>query len=377
MLPACTKKLGGPGGPGGFQMPPSPVEVVDVHAQVVRDRFHALGSLEADEIIQVVGELNAKVNRIRFVEGQPVKAGATLVELDDREIRAEAERAAAQRAQAKANFDRATKLSQQQLVSAQQLDDASTALKVAEADEALARARLDKTRIRAPWAGLIGRRKISPGAYIRSGDAIAELARVEEMKVAFSAPERYMGEIKTGIPVELTTPAFPGKTFIGRVSVVDPIVDPDTRTVQMVARVANPGHQLRPGMSASITVTLAERGRALVVPDEAVFAEGSQSYVYVVNPDSSVTRTQVELGARDSATVEVTRGLQDGARVVQAGHQKLYDGAHVMPVSSIAGLEGSAAPGGGAAAGATQGGAAADPVTATKGDAKAGGKGKR
>ena len=366
---SCSKKMGGPGGAGGFQMPPSPVEVADVHAQTVRDRFHALGSLEATENIQVVGELNAKVKQIRFAEGQPVAAGATLVELDDREIRAEAERAAATREQAKVNFQRASKLSEQQLVSAQQLDDARTALKVAEADEALARARLDKTRIRAPWAGIIGRRKISPGAYIRSGDVIAELARVDEMKVEFAAPERYTGEIRNGVAVELTTPAFPNQTFHGHVTVVDPIVDPEARAVQLVARVANSDRKLKPGMSANVTVTLAERGNALMVPDEAVFSEGGQNFVYVVNPNSTVTRTPVELGARDSANVEVTRGLTDGARVVQAGHQKLYDGAHVMPVSSLAALQ---APGGPGAGGS------ADPAGAhaRAGSAPAGGAGR-
>src|SRR5207245_6673110 len=144
------------------------------------------------------------------------------------------------------------------------------------------------------WAGLIGRRKVSPGAYLRSGDVIAELARVDVMKVAFAAPERFTSDIKNGAPVELTTPAFPGETFYGRVAVVDPIVDPDTRTVQMVARVANPSRRLKPGMSANVTITLAERPNALMVPNEAVFAEGAQSYVYVLNADSTVTRTPVE-----------------------------------------------------------------------------------
>jgi len=133
-------------------------------------------------------------------------------------------------------------------------------------------------------------------------------------------------------------------TFTGHVTVVDPIIDPETRTVQLVGRVPNPGHRLKPGMSANVEVSLAERDNALMVPDEAVFAEGSQSYVYVVKADSTVARTAIQLGTRDSARVEVVRGLEAGQRVVSAGHQKLFEGAHVMPVpDSAMGAEGPAA----------------------------------
>lgn len=315
-------------------MPPTPVEVAEVHPQTVRDQFRALGTLEAAEIIQVVGELNAIIRSIQFTEGRAVQAGDLLVQLDDREIRAEAERSEAQREQAQLNYDRAKKLSEQNVASPQDLDNARTALKVAQANEALAKARLDKTRILAPWPGLIGRRSVSPGAYLKSGDPIAELARVDLMKVAFAAPERYLGQLVPGIAVELTTPAFPGESFHGEVTVVDPIIDPNTRTVQMVARIGNTGFKLRPGMSANVSVTFAQRAMALVVPDEAVFAEGANNFVYVVKPDSTVTRSVITLGSRDSAHVEVVKGLDAGALVVRAGHQKLYEGAHVMPVQS-------------------------------------------
>lgn len=317
---------------GGFQMPPAPVEVADVGAQTVRDRFQALGSLEADEIIQVVSELNAQVTSLPFAEGTAVDSGGLIAQLDDSEIRADAKRAEAQRELAELNAERARKLADEGAISTQELDNIRTALKVAEANEAYAKARFAKTRIRAPFAGLIGRRRVSNGAYLQAGDIITELARVSQMRVAFAAPERYLPDLARGREVEITTPAYPGRTFKGRVSVVDPIVDPNTRTVQIVARVPNPGRLLRPGLSADVWVTLGERSKALVVPDEAVFAEGNQMFVYTVNPDSTVTRTAVVLGTRDSARVEVLEGLAAGSVVVRSGHQKLYEGAKVMPV---------------------------------------------
>jgi membrane fusion protein (multidrug efflux system) len=267
-----------------------------------------------------------------FVEGQSVDSGAMIARLDDSEFRAEAERTQAERDQAQSNYDRAQKLAADKMVSAQELEDSRTALRVAEAVAALARARLEKTRIRAAFPGLVGVRRVSVGAYMREGAVITDLTRVDEMKVSFSAPERFAKALRAGVPVELHTPAFPGERFAGRLSVVDPVVDSGTRTLRLVARIPNPGARLRPGMSADVSVTLAERADALVVPDEAVFAEGNQTYVYVVKPDSTVAKAEVELGTRDSSQVEIVRGISPGVRVIRTGHQKLYEGARVMPI---------------------------------------------
>jgi membrane fusion protein, multidrug efflux system len=368
-LAACALgSCGGPGGHGGFQMPPVPVEVADVQSRTVKDQFRAVGTVESDEIIQVVSELNATVTRLDFAEGLPVQKGALLAQLDDREFRAAALRAEAQRELAQANAERAQKLIEQQAISGQELDNARTNLKVAEANESLAKTQLAKTRITAPFHGLVGRRAVSQGAYLKSGDVITDLARVDEMKVSFSAPERYLGDLKRGIPVEVSTPALPGHRFLGTVSVVVPVVDANTRTIQIVARLPNPERLLRPGMSADVAVTFSERPNALVVPDEAVFAEGNQSFVYVVKPDSTVSRAAVEIGTRDSMRVEVTRGLAAGSQVVKAGHQKLFEGAHVMPIpeEAMGGAGGPGGPGGG-------GGAAAGGAKPRAGDGTAAG----
>jgi len=344
-LVSCAPKAGGSGGHGGFQMPPMPVEVADVQPQRVRQQFRALGSIEADESIEITSEQSGVVKALPFTEGAWVAEGALLARLDDREAKAAAERTQAQREQAESNARRAETLAEQQVISQSELDDIRSALKVAQANDSEALTRLAKTRIRAPWGGLVGRRRVSPGAYVRPGDIITEIARVTEIKVRFSAPERYATELKVGVPVEIAAPAFPDDAFDGRLSVVYPMVDAQTRTVQLVARVPNPGRKLKPGMSANVAVTLAERPDALVVPDEAIFAEGAQNFVYVVKPDSTVARTPVSLGLRDSSRVEIVHGLTAGQRVVSAGHQKIFDGAHVMPIP--AGMMAGGGPGGG------------------------------
>lgn len=372
---SCAPKAGGPGGHGGFQMPPMPVEVAEVQPQHMRQQFRALGSIEADESIEVTSEESGVVKALPFKEGGWVTEGALLARLDDREARAAAERTQAQREQAESNARRAETLAQQQVISTSELDDVRSALKVAKANDSEAQTRLAKTHIRAPWAGLVGRRRVSPGAYVRPGDVITEVARVTQVKVRFSAPERYASELRAGVPVEIAAPAFPDEPFAGRLSVVDPIVDAQTRTIQLTALVQNPGRKLKPGMSANVAVTLAERPDALVVPDEAVFAEGAQNFVYVVKPDSTVARTPVSLGLRDSSRVEVAHGLTAGQRVVTAGHQKIFEGAHVMPIPAgmmAGGAPGGGPPGAGAATGDKPG--AGDPSDHKPAAGAAGGK---
>ncbi len=373
---SCAK--GKAGGPGGFQMPPMPVEVSTVANRTVRDQFHALGGIEADEVIEVTSEIAGVVRALPFREGQPIARGALIAQLEDSDLAADAARATAQHEQATSNAARAAKLADQQVISQQELEDSRSALKVAAANEAQARARLQKAHIRAPWTGLAGRRRVSVGAYLKAGDVITELARVNQVRIQFAAPERYMRQLKPGVAVDVMVPAFPDQVFSGQLAVVDPNVDPQSRTVQLVARAANPRQLLKSGMSANVSVTFSERPNALMVPDEAVIAEGNQNFVFVVKPDSSVAKTAIVLGTRDSNQVEVVHGLDAGQQVVKAGHQKLFEGAKVVPIpeGAMAAAMGGpgGAPGGGGAKPAGGTAKAADKAGVSK--KAAGGSGK-
>jgi membrane fusion protein (multidrug efflux system) len=367
-LAAGSCAPGGAGGGKGFQMPPTPVELAPVHLEDMRDEFHALGSIEALDNAQIVSEISGTVKSLPFTEGQQVKAGALLALLDDREMRASADHAEAQRQQAAANFDRTQKLAEQKMVSQSELDDSKSALQMAEADLELARVHLEKTHIRAPFDGAVGRRMTSVGAWLKPGDPVTNLARLSTLRVAFSAPERMLADLRPGREVRVRTPAWPDREFSGRLTVVDPIVDPDTRTVHLLAELPNPAGMLKPGLSADVSVTIAERKRALSIPDEAVFAEGNANYVYVVQPDTTVMRTAVLLGARDSSHVEILGGLAAGQMVVRTGHQKLYPGAHIMVLGAAPGAGGPAAAGAAAGDPVKAGGAAGGKTASARGD---------
>lgn len=319
---------------GGFKMPPMPVEMAKVTESTVTDPFEAVGTIEAEDAITVVAEIDATVINLPFKEGAAIAKGGLIAQLDDIQLRAEEERAKAILKQRQVTYDRIKTITDEGLGTAQSLDDAAAALKVAEADLALIRARLQKTRIVAPFAGIVGARKVSPGAFVRAGSPITELAQIDRLRINFSAPERYYSSLQRGAEVKVSTTAYPGYELTGRVDVIEPVVDQATRRTKIVARIDNPGGKFRPGMSANVTVVLSERENALVIPSEAVFVEGNQALVFVIQADSTVARTPVELGTRLRDRVEVLNGVAAGTMVVRAGHQKLFPGAKVMPISS-------------------------------------------
>jgi len=322
---------GGPGG-GGGGFPPIPVEMAAVSQETVTDRFEAVGTVEANDAVTIVSQIDALVRELPFREGQAIAKGAVIAQLDDAQLRAEEARANAVLTQRQNAFDRIQKLVEQQLSAQQEHDDATAALSVAKADVALIRARLDKTRITAPFSGVVGARQVSPGAFIRSGDPITDLAQLDELRIVFSAPERYYPLLNRGAQVTISTSAFPDYELTGTIDIIDPVVDQSTRSTSIVARVKNTDRKFRPGMSANVAAVLNTRENALVIPDQAVFVEGDQSWVFVVGPDSSVARTPITTGSRQRGSVEVTSGLESGMNIVSAGHQKLFSGAKVMPL---------------------------------------------
>ncbi len=315
-------------------MPPMPVEVAQAKIQKVTDKFEAVGTIEASEAATIVGEIDGQVMKLPFREGSLVQKGTLIAQLEDTQLAAEVERAEALHDQSHSSYERIKAIVEQKAGSQQDLDDAAASLKVADANLALAKARFNKTRITAPFDGIIGARRVSIGTFLRAGQTVAELANIDEIRVNFSAPERFLSQLTNGAEVTVSTTAFSGYELKGKIIAIEPVLDAGTRTARVVARVQNPGRKFRPGMSANITAVLSERSNAITIPNEAVFASGNQSLVFVVKSDSTVTRTTISLGTRLTDVVEVTKGLASGTNVVRAGNQKLFEGAKVMPVTT-------------------------------------------
>lgn len=330
VIVGCSNKQAG----GGFTPPPMPVETAPVQTSAIEDRFDAVGSIEAHDAVTIVSEIDAIVKELPFTEGTTIEKGKSIAQLDDAQLRAQLARASAIKDQRLAAFNRVKALFENGAVAQQEYDDVSASYKVAEAELAMINANLAKTNIVAPFTGEIGAKQVSPGAFLRAGMAIADLAQISELKITFAAPERYFPLLRKGNEVTISTTSYPGYYLTGKIEVIEPIINPSTRAVRMIAHFLNPELKFRPGMSANVSAVLARRELALTIPDEAIFAEGNQSLVFVLNPDSTVARKQITIGSRQKQTVEVVQGLEPGMTVVKTGHQKIYEGAKVIPIPS-------------------------------------------
>lgn len=306
------------------------VETVTVQPQPFRETLSATGTLRARESASLQSEVAGVVTKIHFEEGQPVTAGALLVEIDDAEWRAQHERAKARVVLADANEKRQRELLTSGDLSQASYDETSANLRVARAELALVEAELEKTRIRAPFDGVVGLREVSVGSYLSPGAPIVRIAAVDALKLDFSLPERYQNLVRPGTTVRFTVSGRPGQ-FDGTVYALEPGVDAGTRSLLLRAEVPNPGGQLLPGAFADVSVVLDEVADALLVPAIALVPGVKQQTVFVFR-DGTVEVREIETGIRTSEAVVVERGLAPGERVVVTGILQLRDGMTVDAV---------------------------------------------
>jgi membrane fusion protein, multidrug efflux system len=312
------------------------VEAEPVVVDTVLEDIRAVGTLGPDEAVVISPEIAGRIDRIAFSEGDEVAAGAVLVELDATTLRAEFTKARSDLTLAEANRERAMTLAQRGTGTLRARDEAVAAYQVAQANVALAQARLEKATISAPFAGVVGFRSVSIGAYVTPGTRIVELAKIDPIKVDFRVPELVLSSLRAGQPIRVTVDALPNRTFEGEIYVIDPVVDENGRAVRLRARIANPERVLKPGLFARVQIVVERRENAVLVPESAVFAEGQRRLVYRV-VDGRAALTEIELGHRRPGQVEVLGGLEAGAMVVTAGHQQIRDGTRVEIVKLGAG----------------------------------------
>ena len=310
------------------------VEAIKVVTAPIPQVITTVGSLRSDESITLRPESAGRISAITFQEGQRVAKGVPLVTLDPAIPRAELEQAKANYVLAKQKFDRAVDLAKRNFISGQAKDEAENNVKVAEASVQLAEAKLAKTDIRAPFSGIIGLRSVSVGDYVKEGADLVNLEAIDPLKVDFRVPETYLGQVQVGQSLQITLDALPGKTYQGKVTAVNPLIDAAGRSIIIRAQVGNQDTTLRPGMFARVKlITRAERD-AMMLPEEALVPQGSDKYVFRVT-DGKVTRVKVETGQRRDGKVEIVNGVNKDDVIVTASQLKLRDGVSVR----VAGAE--------------------------------------
>ncbi|MGH8660470.1 MAG: efflux RND transporter periplasmic adaptor subunit [Burkholderiales bacterium] len=306
-----------------------PVKAAPVAIGTVTHDVSAVGTLLANESVMIRPEVAGRVAAIHFNEGQAVVAGARLVALDAAEVQAQLDASRADERLTEQRAQRADELFKKNFISLQALEDAREAHKKATAQRQENEARVAKTEIRAPFAGIVGLRQVSAGAYLKAGEDIVRLDKIDVMKLDFRVPEIYLGRIRRDQPVAVRVDAFPGEPFAGRVYAVETAVDEKTRTVLLRGLVQNRGARLRPGMFARVTLELGVNDKAALIPEQAIVPRGGRNFVFRV-VEGKAALTEVALGARSPGRVEIVKGLKPGELVVTDGQIKLQDGVPVM-----------------------------------------------
>ena len=313
---------------GGFAVP---VETARVTVGPIERRLTAVGSLRSNESVVIRPEIAGRIAEFRFQEGERVEKGQPLVVLDDSVWRAVVEQAQAALELSQANHDRAVDLLERKVGTTKARDEAFSQMRVDQAELELARARLDKSTISAPFDGVVGLRKVSVGDFVDAGAEIVNVEQIDPLKADFRVAESYLGAVRPGQRIELGVDAFPGQAFTGEVYAIDPLIDEAGRSILLRAKLPNPDHVLRPGLFARITLVLNEREDAIQVPEQALVPQGQDQFVFKIE-DGKAAFTKVTTGIRREGMVEIVEGLAPDDEVVTAGQLKIRDGAAVQPV---------------------------------------------
>lgn len=303
---------------------PRVVNVVSPVSASVSDRVTAVGTLRSRQQIELTSEVSGRMVELNFEPGQQVEKGQLLIRLSDRQAKADLQVADATLEDARRQYQRASRLRSNNSISQSQLDALRTQLEVAEAQQVAASTRLADHRIEAPFAGTVGLRDLSVGAYLNIGDSVATLDATGPMELNFSVPERFLGAVSQGQALSATTAAFPDETFRGTLAELGSRLDELSRTLPVKALIDNPDGRLKPGLFMSVSLILRERD-SLVIPEQAVLVQGRHAYVFVVEGNKA-TRTRVVLGSREPGQVEVASGLSTGDQVVVTGQDRLSSG---------------------------------------------------
>lgn len=296
----------------------------------------ALGNARANEAVEIRPQITAAIVEILFEEGQTVAKGDTLARLESSEQLADLAAAKAALIDSESQYRRSTELFKTRVVSESQLEQLEAKRDADRAAVNAARARLDHTVIRAPFAGQLGLRRVSLGSIVGPSTVITTLDDTSSIKLDFNVPEVFLARLERGLAVTARSAAWPDFTFSGEVVAIDTRVDPISRTVIARALLPNSERRLRPGMFLTVTV-LKDDVKSLMIPEQAIVPERSKQFVFIVGEDNVVERLQIESGRRRPGEVEVLDGLQPGALVITEGTQKVRPGQQVEILSSRGG----------------------------------------
>jgi len=329
-LPQISASLSGPADTGSQRQQSSAtgVDAIVVRPSPIANQLETTGTLRADESVALTAEVSGRVTQILFQEGQRVEKGDLLLQINDAELQAEKQRLQYRLQLVRDRAERQKRLLEQGGVSQEEVDSIVNEVNVLESELQLVEAQIEKTQVRAPFAGTIGLRQISEGSYLSPQTTIATLQRVRPIKVDLSVPAKYSAQVREGQPIRFRVRGS-DRTYEAQVYAIEPQIDAETRTLPMRARADNPDGTLRPGAFADVTVVLDTVPDALTVPTFAVTPSLGTQRLFIVE-DGAAQPRNVRLGVRTDSTVQITDGLAPGDTVITSGIQNLRAGLDVQ-----------------------------------------------
>ena len=324
---------------------PQTVSTTTARYSLWQPEVRAVGSLRAVHGVQVTTQVAGLVESIDFRSGESVRAGQVLVQLNAAPDIAKLHSLQAAAHYAQLTYHRDVLQYRAQAIGKATLDAATSTWKSAEADAKAQAALVAEKTVYAPFAGRLGITTVNPGQYLQPGTAIVSLQSLDPIFIDFHLPQSDLSRIHVGEVTRVTTNAFPGKTFTGRVTSIDPLVDPSTRNFEVEATIANPGRVLRPGMFVNTAVQSGAQQRYLTLPQTAISYNPYGDTVFVVrkaaDPKAHPTVEQVfvTLGPSRGDQIAIRKGLKAGDVIVTSGQLKLKNGSSVVINNSVQPLD--------------------------------------
>ncbi len=318
--------------------PPATVSVAEGKSEVIPNLLIAVGELVAVHQVNVTSDVSGRITDIMFTAGADVKAGSPLVQLFDAPDQGDLASFKAQATMAQLSLDRAKQLAARQFGPQATVDSAQSAYDQANAGIAKTQAIISQKLVRAPFDGELGVRHVEVGQYLTAGTQIVTLTDLSQLYANFTVTEKDSGQLKVGQTVRIAVDAYPGRTFEGKITAIEPQIASDTRNIRVQATLDNPDHILKPGMFATTTVVLPDKPAVVTVPETAVDYTLYGDSVFLITEKKAddgktsltAVRTFVRTGNRVNGRAEILSGLKAGDRVVAVGQLKLQSGAAVV-----------------------------------------------
>lgn len=317
--------------------PPTSVSISEAKSEVIPNLLTAVGDLAAVHQVNVTSDVSGRITDIMFTAGASVKAGSPLVQLFDAPDQGDLANFKAQATMAQLSLDRAKQLAARQFGPQATVDSAQSAFDQANAGIAKTEAIISQKLVRAPFDGELGVRHVEVGQFLTAGTQIVTLTDLSQLYANFTVTEKDSAALKVGQTVRIAVDAYPGRTFEGKITAIEPQIATDTRNIRVQATLDNPGHILKPGMFATTTVVLPDKPPVVTVPETAVDYTLYGDSVFLITEKQeadgktslTAVRTFVRTGNRVDGRAEILSGLKAGDRVVAVGQLKLQSGAAV------------------------------------------------